>query len=242
MCPSLMVLMKMAASVTVTTLAFFNGTSWRLVSLFNVFGGRRCRFKKDGSSLSFLDISSSFIVLVGSSCFCLPTRWEAGGLDFGSHLWWFWSPSGNIVIRFVGVWHSDASDSSQHGVAMAKSHLLKLGRSTCIKQINFDVLLKMATKIHVPLPERTLASSYMLRLLVARKTARISLQGSVCNFLFFQWYLCKHWDVTTKNHIWNISLRKKKQGVAYPPMECMMGWWPICWGMSYAWIQSIPIL
>jgi hypothetical protein len=77
---------------------------------------------------------------------------------------------------------------------------------------------------------------------VARKTARISLQGSVCNFLFFQWYLCKHWDVTTKNHIWNISLRKKKQGVAYPPMECMMGWWPICWGMSYAWIQSIPIL
>jgi hypothetical protein len=59
---------------------------------------------------------------------------------------------------------------------MAKGHLLNPGRSTCIKEIDFDVLLKMATKIFVPLLERRSASSYMLRLQMARKTGRISLQ------------------------------------------------------------------
>jgi hypothetical protein len=36
---------------------FFNGTSWRLVSLCSVSGGRRRRFKEDGSKSSFFDIA-----------------------------------------------------------------------------------------------------------------------------------------------------------------------------------------
>ena len=182
---------------------FFSGTSWRFVFLCSVSGGRRRRFEEDGSRSSFFDISDGFIVLAGDNCFRFVYQlvgkpgWVLFPTFFG----------GSDPLRedchpvCWGVWRPAASDSSQSGDAMAKCHLLMPGRSACIKQIDFDVLLKTVTKIYVLSPERRSASSYVLRPPVAMMTGRICLQGLVCNFLFYQGCLCKHWDVTTKNHI-----------------------------------------
>jgi hypothetical protein len=64
------------------------------------------------------------------------------------------------------------------------------------RQVEVDVLLKTATKTYFPLPVRRSASSFALRPPAAMKTER-SLQGLVCNFLFFQRGPCKIWAVTT---------------------------------------------
>jgi hypothetical protein len=70
------------------------------------------------------------------------------------------------------------------------------GRLVFSRHVKVDVLLKTATKTYFPLPVRRSASSFALRPPAAMKTER-SLQGLVCNFLFFQRGPCKIWAVTT---------------------------------------------
>jgi hypothetical protein len=90
------------------------------------------------------------------------------------------------------------------------------GRLVFSRHVKVDVLLKTATKTYFPLPVRRSASSFALRPPAAMKTER-SLQGLVCNFLFFQRGPCKIWAVTTNIFIWNIypvSLKKTTRHVS----------------------------
>ncbi|CAO2140857.1 unnamed protein product [Urochloa humidicola] len=84
----------------------------------------------------------------------------------------------------------EASDSSVLG------DVFPPGRSAFLRHVEVDVLLKTASKIYFPLPERRSASSLELRPPEAMKTGR-SLQGLVCIFLFCQGSPCKIWVVTT---------------------------------------------
>ncbi|CAO2042666.1 unnamed protein product [Urochloa humidicola] len=97
-----------------------------------------------------------------------------------------WGDSSSGVLGFL----AEAPDFSVLG------DVIWPGRSTFSRHIVIDVLLKTARKIYFPLPGRRSASSDELRPPAAMKTGR-SLQGRVCNFLFFQGGPCNICAVTT---------------------------------------------
>ena len=132
---------------------------------------------------------------------CLPT-WETG-LVFRSHLiWWFTSPSGCSLLRRGGVDAASGVCPFFTGEVMADGHLAWPARSSSIRHVGFPDMLLL-----VPFLNSAASSSggwsaprHLPRPPATRATG-CSLQGLVCNFLFFEWCLCKLNDVNCQTFL-----------------------------------------
>jgi hypothetical protein len=113
---------------------------------------------------------------------------------------WFSFPTSGGLLSLPGVSSSgvpgllvvEALDPSFFGDAMATGHLPRPGRLAITKHVSIsDVLLLVPLKtFDVPSSARWSASRRLFRPSAARTTGRV-LQGSGCNFSFFQRCLCK---------------------------------------------------
>ena len=126
------------------------------------------------------------------------------GLVIQSHLsWWFASAPGCAFVRSDGVLADlVASGLCPSGEAMAGGHLQRPERLAVLRYADaIDMLLLVPIKNYVSLGRGSASSCRRLLRSPATSMTGQFLQGSGCNFCFFQRYLCKIWDVNYPENI-----------------------------------------